>query len=128
MTTITNKNGKIISMNGKNMIPTTKSSLSQQTSSVHQTNWIEHTKEFANKNNTSFGESLSNLHNRCQYYDTMIDRNKYNRGPNLLQPDHPAMHPFIPNLSSQEKKIKDEIYVQTKRSMCGKPATFKNKY
>jgi hypothetical protein len=43
----------------------------------------------------------------------------------LLQPDHPAMHPFIPNLSASDKKIKDEIYVQTKRAMCGKSCTFK---
>ena len=130
MTIITNKNGKITSMNGKSLVPKTQSSLplnTNQSPSFHQTNWIEHTKTFANKNNMSFGESLSNVDNRCQYYDTMIDRNKYNRGPNLLQPDHPAMHPFIPNLSPQDKKIKDEIYVQTKRSMSGKTPTFKNK-
>ena len=89
------------------------------------TNWIDHTKKFASDNNMSFGNSLSDVNNRCQYYDTMIDRNKYNRGPNLLQPDHPAMHPFIPNLSASDKKIKDEIYVQTKRAMCGKAHTFK---
>jgi hypothetical protein len=41
----------------------------------------------------------------------MIDRDKFNKGPNLLQPDYPAMHPFIPNLSPQEKKIKDEILI-----------------
>jgi hypothetical protein len=89
------------------------------------TNWIDHTKNFASDNNMSFGNSLSDVNNRCQYYDTMIDRNKYNRGPNLLQPDHPAMHPFIPNLSASDKKVKDEIYVQTKRAMCGKAHTFK---
>ena len=89
------------------------------------TNWIDHTKNFASDNNMSFGNSLSDVNNRCQYYDTMIDRNKYNRGPNLLQPDHPAMHPFIPILSASDKKIKDEIYVQTKRAMCGKAHTFK---
>jgi hypothetical protein len=87
--------------------------------------WIDHSKQFAKKNNISYGESLSNTNNRCQYYDTMIDRNKFNRGPNLLQPDHPAMHPFIPGLSSSDKKIKDEILVQTKRHMCGKPVNFK---
>lgn len=92
-----------------------------------QTNWVDHTKTFASKNNMSFGESLSNVNNRAQFYDTMIDRDKFNRGPNLLQPDHPAMHPFIPNLSPQEKKMKDEIYIQTKRNMCGKTPTFNNK-
>tara|TARA_B100000902_G_C27283163_1_gene902960 strand:- start:1653 stop:2006 length:354 start_codon:yes stop_codon:yes gene_type:complete len=89
------------------------------------TNWIAHTKKFASDNDKSFGNSLSDFNNRCQYYDTMIDRNKYNKGPNVLQPDHPAMHPFIPNLSASDKKIKDEIYVQTKRAMCGKKSTFK---
>ena len=87
--------------------------------------WIDHSKQFAKKNNISYGESLSNTNNRCQYYDTMIDRNKFNRGPNLLQPDHPAMHPFIPGLSASDKKIKDEILVQTKRHMCGKSVNFK---
>jgi hypothetical protein len=90
-----------------------------------KTNWIDHTKKFACENNMSFGNSLSDVNNRCQYYDTMIDRNKYNRGPNLLQPDHPAMHPFIPNLTEPDKKMKDEIYVQTKRAMCGKAHSFK---
>ena len=102
-------------------VPTPKQAIEP----IKQTNWIDHTKTFADKNNISFGDSLSNVNNRCQYYDTMIDRNKYDRGPNLLQPDHPAMHPFIPNLSPQDKKIKDEILVQTKRSMCGKTPTFK---
>ncbi len=118
MVTITNKNGKIISSK-------TASTPKQSIKSIKQTNWIDHTKTFADKNNISFGDSLSNVNNRCQYYDTMIDRNKYHRGPNLLQPDHPAMHPMHPNLSSQDKKIKDEILVQTKRSMCGKTHTFK---
>jgi hypothetical protein len=130
MTIVTNKNGKITSMNGKpigHKIQPSPLMMNQPSSSLQQTNWVEHTKSFAKQNNMSFGESLSNVDNRCQYYDTMIDRNKYNRGPNLLQPDHPAMHPFIPNLSPQDKKIKDEIYVQTKRSMCGKTPTFKNK-
>lgn len=94
--------------------------------STPKNNWIGHTKEFAQKNKMSYGEALSNTKNRCQYYDTMIDRSKYYRGPNLLQPDHPAMHPYIPNLSPQNKKIKDEIYIQTKRSMCGKKPSFKN--
>jgi len=35
----------------------------------------------------SFGESLSNVNNRSQYYDTMIDRNKFNKGANLLKSD-----------------------------------------
>jgi hypothetical protein len=35
------------------------------------------------------------------------------------------MHPFIPGLSASDKKIKDEILVQTKRHMCGKPVNFK---
>jgi hypothetical protein len=35
------------------------------------------------------------------------------------------MHPFIPNLTAADKKVKDEIYVQTKRAMCGKTPTFK---
>jgi len=127
MATITNKNGKITSMNGKNIAPKTQSAPTptQAIKPITQTNWIDHTKTFADKNNISFRNSLSNVNNRCQYYDTMIDRNKYDRGPNLLQPDHPAMHPFIPNLSPQNKKIKDEIFVQTKRSMCGKTPTFK---
>ena len=127
MVTITNKNGKITSINGKFIAPKTQSAPTskQVIEPIKQTNWIDHTKTFADKNNISFGDSLSNVNNRCQYYDTMIDRNKYDRGPNLLQPDHPAMHPFIPNLSPQDKKIKDEIFVQTKRSMCGKTHTFK---
>ena len=117
MSTITVRNGRIVKKNVSHNATANKTS--------QQTNWIEHTKQFSVNNNISYGESLSNTNNRCQYYDTMIDRNKYNRGPNLLQPDHPAMHPFIPNLSSQEKKIKDEILVQTKRAMCGKKHSFK---
>ena len=118
MVTITNNNGKIIA-------PKTAPTPKQAKKPIKQTNWIDHTKTFADKNNISFGDSLSNVNNRCQYYDTMIDRNKYDRGPNLLQPDHPAMKPFIPNLSPQDKKIQDEIFVQTKRRMCGKTPTFK---
>lgn len=117
MPIITNKNGKI--QHKANAYPVTP------VKTIPQTNWIEHTKTFASTNNMSFGDSLSNVNNRCQYYDTMIDRDKFNRGPNLLQPDHPAMHPFIPNLTPTDKKIKDEIYVQTKRAMCGKTHTFK---
>ena len=120
MPVITNKNGKIL----RN---TATPSVAPAPAPQPKTNWIDHTKSFASANNMSFGESLSNVNNRCQYYDTMIDRNKYYRGPNLLQPDHPAMHPFIPNLTPQDKKIKDEILVQTKRSMCGKEPTFKKK-
>lgn len=120
MVIITNKNGKII-------VPKTQSVITpkQITEPIKQTNWIDHTKTFADKNNMSFRNSLSNVNNRCQYYDTMINRNKYDRGPNLLQPDHPAMNPFISNLSPQDKKIKDEILVQTKRIMSGKTHTFK---
>jgi len=118
MPIIVNKSGKIVHKK------VTEISTPLQ-SQIPQTIWIEHTKKFAQINNTSFGESLSNVNNRCQYYDTMIDRNKYNRGPNLLQPDHPAMHPFIPNLTAADKKIKDEILIQTKRSMCGKKTNFK---
>jgi hypothetical protein len=117
MSIIVNKTGKIV--HRKNL-PNVSS-----IEPLPQTNWVEHTKQFSSINNMSFGESLSNVNNRCQYYDTMIDRNKYNRGPNLLQPDHPAMHPFIPNLTDADKKIKNEILVQTKRSMCGKKPTFK---
>ena len=126
MSTITNKNGKLTRVNGKKLTSrvTTPSEIQYQ-QTMPQTNWIDHTKAFSEKNNMSFGQSLSDVNNRCQYYDTMIDRNKFNRGPNLLQPDHPAMHPFIPNLSAESKKIKDEIYVQTKRAMCGKTPTFK---
>ena len=97
MPTIVNKSGKIVHKNAPE--------ISRPPPQIPQTNWIEHTKKFASTNNKSFGESLSNVNNRCQYYDTMIDRNKYNRGPNLLQPDHPAMHPFIPNLTAADKKI-----------------------
>ena len=117
MPIITNKNGKI--QHKAIAYPVTP------VKNIPQTNWIEHTKTFASTNNMSFGDSLSNVNNRCQYYDTMIDRDKFNRGPNLLQPDHPAMHPFIPNLTPSDKKVKDEIYVQTKRAMCGKTHTFK---
>ena len=116
MTLIVNKRGKIA-----HPVQTPVAA----TQVTPKTNWIDHTKQFASDNNMSFGNSLSDFNNRCQYYDTMIDRNKYNRGPNLLQPDHPAMHSFIPNLSASDKKIKDEIYVQTKRAMCGKEHTFK---
>ena len=117
MPTIVNKSGKIVHKKAPE--------ISRQPPQIPQTNWVEHTKKFATTNNKSFGESLSNVNNRCQYYDTMIDRNKYNRGPNLLQPDHPAMHAFIPNLTATDKKIKDEILIQTKRSMCGKKTNFK---
>ena len=120
MPLITNKNGKISTSTTTTPLPTT------QIKKTQQTNWIYHTKQFAANHNFSFGDSLSNTNNRCQYYDSMIDRNKYNRGPNLLQPDHPAMHPFLPNLTTQEKKVKEEIYVQTKRAMCGKKHSFKN--
>lgn len=122
MPVITNKNGKILRNPATPSVTPSSASAPQP-----KTNWIDHTKSFASANNISFGESLSNVNNRCQYYDTMIDRNKYYRGPNLLQPDHPAMQPYIPNLSAQDKKIKDEILVQTKRSMCGKEPTFKKK-
>ena len=117
MSLVVNKNGKIV--RGSSMPPVTPPQPKPQT------NWIDHTKSYACRNNKTFGESLSSIDNRCQYYDTMIDRSKYNRGPGLLQPDHPAMHPYISNLSPSDKKIKDEIYVQTKRSMCGKPHSFK---
>jgi len=117
MPLVVNKTGKIVR---KTDVPNVT-----PIAPLPQTNWVEHTKNFASANNMSFGDSLSNVNNRCQYYDTMIDRNKYNRGPNLLQPDHPAMHPFIPNLTDADKKIKNEIFVQTKRSMCGKPTSFK---
>ena len=117
MPIITNKNGKIVNPKAAPVATVVQPQA--------KTNWVEHTKQFSEKNNMSFGNSLSNVNNRCQYYDTMIDRNKFNRGPNLLQPDHPAMHGFIPNLTPQDKKIKDEILVQTKRSMCGKTPTFK---
>jgi hypothetical protein len=119
MSTITVRNGKIVK---KTVSPNASA---KEMKKPQQTNWIEHTKQFSVNNNTSYSDSLSNTNNRCQYYDTMIERNKYNRGPNLLQPDHPGMHPFIPNLSPQEKKIKDEILVQTKRAMCGKKHSFK---
>ncbi len=126
MTITTNKNGKLTSVNGKKLNSTlTMPTPIPSQKAMPQTNWVDHTKAFADKHNMSFGQSLSDVNNRCQYYDTMIDRNKFNRGPNLLQPDHPAMHSFIPNLSPEAKKIKDEIYVQTKRSMCGKTPTFK---
>jgi hypothetical protein len=115
----TNKNGKITHKKGVSTVTPVET--------IPQTNWIDHTKKFASCNNMSYGDSLSNVNNRCQYYDTMIDRNKHNRGPNMLQQDHPGMHPFIPNLTNEDKKIKDEIYIQTKRAMCGKPHTFKNK-
>jgi hypothetical protein len=114
------KTGKITYARGDN-----KSKV--MSSSTPKNNWIDHTKEFAQENKVTYGKALSNTKNRCQYYDTMIDRSKYQRGPNLLQPDHPAMHPYIPNLSPQDKKIKDEIFIQTKRSMCGKKPSFKNK-
>jgi hypothetical protein len=115
------KTGKVIYASADNKSKV----MSSSSKSTPKNNWIGHTKEFAQKNKVSYGEALSNTKNRCQYYDTMIDRSKYNRGPNLLQPDHPAMHPHIPNLSPQDKKIKDEIYIQTKRSMCGKKPSFK---
>jgi hypothetical protein len=118
MSTITNKNGKIVL--NKN---SSHNATAIQTS--RQTNWIKHTKQFSSNNNISYSKALSDTNNRCQYYDTMIDRKKFDRGPHLLQPDHPAMHPFIPNLSPQNKKIKDEIFVQTKRVMCGKTPSFK---
>ena len=116
MSLIKNKNGKIIRNNTVIQI---------NTSAPPKTNWVEHTKKFSKNNNLSYGESLSNVKNRCQYYDTMIDRNKFNRGPHMLQPDHPAMHPFIPNLSKADKKIKDEILIQTKRHMCSKNINLK---
>lgn len=120
MSRIVNKRGQIVH-------PAQTPATAKPAPAKPPTNWIEHTKQFASNNNISFANSLSNVQNRCQYYDSMIDRNQYNRGPNLLQPDHPAMQPFIPNLSPSDKKIKDEIYVQTKRAMCGKSPTFKNK-
>jgi hypothetical protein len=90
-------------------------------------NWCNHTKDFASANNTSFKNSLSNNTNRMDYYDTQIDRSKTSRGPFLLQSDHPAMHPFIPGLTPQQKSVKDEILIQTKRSMAGKEVQFKKK-
>jgi len=115
MTKVTIEKGKITKKPSTN--PTTNSPKQPEPKG----NWIQHTKEFAEKNNMSYGVALSNTNNRCQYYDKMIDRTKTYRGPNLLQADHPGMHPFIPNMTPQEKKIKDEILIQTKRHMAGKP-------
>jgi hypothetical protein len=123
----------------KTVITTTKTSEPKT-----ENKWVDKTSQFAANNNMSFGEALSNVNNRCQYYDTMIDRNKHFRGPNLLQPDHPAMQSqqvpfyfggsqvpstlgFIPGSTAQDKKLRDEILIQTKRSMCGKTPTFKKK-
>ena len=117
MSSTTNKNGNIIRNN--TTVPVVN------TSTTSNTNWIDHTKKFSKDNNLSYGNSLSNVNNRCQYYDTMIDRNKFDRGPNMLQPDHPAMNPFIPNLSKEDKKIKDENLIQTKRHMSGKNTNLK---
>ncbi len=128
MSLIVNKNGKSKSVTTKTTVTTSKTvtTTTTKTSAPKPENkWVDKTSQFAANNNMSFGEALSNVNNRCQYYDTMIDRNKYFRGPNLLQPDHPAMHAFIPGLTAQDKKIKDEILIQTKRSMCGKTPTFK---
>jgi len=98
MSIIVNKNGKIV--RGSSNPPV----ISQQ-QPKSQTNWIDHTKSYAYNNDMSFGQSLSSKDNRCQYYDTMIDRNMYNRGSGLLQLDHPAMHHYIPNLSPSDKNI-----------------------
>uniref|UniRef100_A0A6C0HX41 Uncharacterized protein n=1 Tax=viral metagenome TaxID=1070528 RepID=A0A6C0HX41_9ZZZZ len=117
MPLITNKNGKIM--------PNKPAPAPVAPSPPLQSNWVQHTKDFSQKNNVTFGAALSNTNNRCQYYDTMIDRTKYNRGPNMVQADHPAMHSFIPNLTPQDKKIKDEILVQTKRHMAGKKVNLK---
>ncbi len=87
--------------------------------------WVQHTKDYSSKNGTSYKESLSSYTNRASYYDTQIDRSKFNRGPHLLQPDHPAMHPYIPNSTPEQRKITQEIHIQTKRSMAGKPVQFK---
>jgi hypothetical protein len=123
----------------KTVITTTKTSEPKT-----ENKWVDKTSQFAANNNMSFGEALSNANNRCQYYDTMIDRNKHFRGPNLLQLDHPAMQSqqvpfyfggsqvpstlgFIPGSTAQDKKLRDEILIQTKRSMCGKTPTFKKK-
>ena len=37
----------------------------------------------------------------------------------------PSTLGFIPGSTAQDKKLRDEILIQTKRSMCGKTATFK---
>jgi len=79
MPIITNKNGKIVRNTG---IPTVTTTTIQP----NQTNWIDHTKQFATNNNMSYGQSLSNVNNRCQYYDTMIDRSKFDRGPICFNP------------------------------------------
>ena len=52
MVTITNKNGKITNMNGKIIAPTTQSAPTpkQSIEPIKQTNWIDHTKTFAEKN------------------------------------------------------------------------------
>lgn len=88
-------------------------------------NWINHTKEFSQKNNVNYKEALSNPQNRMQYYDTQIDRSKFNRVPHMLQPDHPAMQPYIQNSNAQQQKIINEITIQTKRHMAGKTIKFK---
>jgi hypothetical protein len=87
--------------------------------------WINETKSFASKNNISYGEALNNTKNREQYYDSMIDRTKFYRGPNMLQPDHPSKKPFIPGESEADRKLRDEIHIQTKRHMAGLPVKFK---
>jgi len=113
---------KVIIENGKiTKKPSTKPTTNTPKQTEPKGNWIQHTKEFAEKNNMTYGEALSNTNNRCQYYDKMIDRTKTYRGPNLLQADHQGMQGFIPNLTPEDKKIKDEILIQTKRHMAGKP-------
>jgi len=144
MSLIVNKNGKSKSVTTKTTVTTTttKTTTTKTSAPKPENKWVDKTSQFAANNNMSFGEALSNVNNRCQYYDTMIDRNKYFRGPNLLQPDHPAMQSqqppfyfggsqvpsalgFVPGSTAQDKKLRDEILIQTKRSMCGKTPTFK---
>jgi len=141
-----NKNKPIKSVITTKTVTTSKTVITTTKTSDPKTEnkWVDKTSQFAANNNMSFGEALSNVNNRCQYYDTMIDRNKHFRGPNLLQPDHPAMQSqqvpfyfggsqvpstlgFIPGSTAQDKKLRDEILIQTKRSMCGKTPTFKKK-
>ncbi len=56
MVTITNQNGKITIMNGKIIELKTQSSPTpkQVIEPIKQTNWINHTKTFADKNNISY--------------------------------------------------------------------------
>ena len=144
MSQIVNKNSKTKSVTTKTVSTSITTTTTKQSGPKPENKWVDKTSQFAANNNMSFGEALSNANNRCQYYDAMIDRNKHFRGPNLLQPDHPAMQSqqvpfyfggsqvpstlgFIPGSTAQDKKLRDEILIQTKRSMCGKTPTFKKK-